>query len=76
MTSFADIELEEPRARVVNEPGLTHLSLGVDELEPALAAVVDHGGEVLDDTDIGVAVFVRDPGGQLIELLTSWDPPR
>ena len=28
-----------------------------------------HGGRVLDDTDIGAGIFVRDPDGQLIELL-------
>ncbi len=73
---FAGAEVVDPgRRRVVNEPGLTHVSLGVDDLDAALAAVEAHGGEVLADTNIGVAVFVRDPDGQLIELLTSWTPP-
>lgn len=72
---FADAE-PRPRAdRVVNEPGLTHVSLGVDDLDAALAAVEAHGGEVLDDTNIELAVFVRDPDGQLIELLTGWEKP-
>jgi hypothetical protein len=31
--------------------------------------VQEHGGTVLVDTDIGAAVFIRDPDGQLIELL-------
>lgn len=61
--------------RPVNQPGLTHLSLGVDDLGEALATVRDHGGEVLDDTNVGVAVFVRDPDGQLVELLTGWTKP-
>ena len=61
--------------RPVDQPGLTHLSLGVDDLGAALAAVRDHGGEVLDDTNVGVAAFVRDPDGQLIELLTGWTRP-
>jgi catechol 2,3-dioxygenase-like lactoylglutathione lyase family enzyme len=61
--------------RVVNQLGLTHLSLSVDDLPSALAAVEAHGGEVLGDTDIGVAVFVKDPDGQLVELLTNWDKP-
>ena len=55
--------------RAMNEPGLTHLSLSVDDLEQTCAAVAAHGGEVLDDTNIGFGVFVRDPEGQLIELL-------
>jgi hypothetical protein len=32
--------------------------------------VADLGGEVLADTDLGgIAVMIRDPDGQLIELL-------
>jgi len=61
--------------RGMDEPGLTHLSFGVDDLAGALAAVEEHGGEVLPDTNIGVGVFVRDPDGQLLELLTSWEKP-
>lgn len=62
-------------ARVVNQPGLTHLSFGVEDLGAAAEAVRAHGGEVLDDTNVGVAVFARDPDGQLIELLTGWQKP-
>jgi catechol 2,3-dioxygenase-like lactoylglutathione lyase family enzyme len=56
------------RARVVNEPGLTHLSVSCDVAD-VCARIADFGGEVLTDTDIGVAVFVHDPDGQLVELL-------
>jgi catechol 2,3-dioxygenase-like lactoylglutathione lyase family enzyme len=57
------------RPRVVNEPGLTHVSLSVDDLDGVLARVPEYGGEVLHDTHVGVGVFVRDPEGQLVELL-------
>lgn len=57
------------RARVLNEPGLTHLSLTVDDLAAACASVQEQGGEVLSATDVVAAVFVRDPDGQLIELM-------
>jgi catechol 2,3-dioxygenase-like lactoylglutathione lyase family enzyme len=60
---------EPSRERVMNEPGLTHVSLSVDDLDAVCARVTDYGGAVLDDTNIGAAVFVRDPDGQLIELL-------
>ncbi len=53
----------------MNEPGLTHVSLSVEDLAATCALVTEHGGEVLTDTDIGMAVFVRDPDGQLLELL-------
>jgi lactoylglutathione lyase len=57
------------RARTMNEPGLTHISLSVDDLDGTLARVPDFGGEVIADTNIGAGVFVRDPDGQLVELL-------
>jgi lactoylglutathione lyase len=56
------------RERVMNEPGLTHISVSCDVAD-VCARIADFGGEVLADTDIGLAVFVRDPDGQLIELL-------
>jgi catechol 2,3-dioxygenase-like lactoylglutathione lyase family enzyme len=59
------------RERSMAEPGLTHLSIGVDDLAAALARVEEHGGTVLPDTNLGMAVFVRDPDGQLIELLAT-----
>ncbi len=59
------------RQRSMAEPGLTHLSFTTDDLPGTLAAVAALGGEVLTDTDVGVAVMVRDPDGQLLELLAS-----
>ena len=59
------------RARDLTEPGLTHISLNVDDISATCATVVELGGEVLDDTDLGVAVLVRDPDGQLIELIAN-----
>ncbi len=59
--------------RSLNEPGLTHLSLTVDDLGVTLQRVRDLGGEVVESSDIKVAIMVRDPDGQLIELLTG--PP-
>ena len=57
------------RERVMNEPGLTHVSVSVDDIPATCRAAVEHGGAVLEDTDIGGAVFIRDPEGQLVELL-------
>lgn len=55
--------------RTMNMPGLTHLSVSVEDVQVTCAKVREHGGEVLEDTDIGAAIMVRDPDGQLIELL-------
>jgi catechol 2,3-dioxygenase-like lactoylglutathione lyase family enzyme len=57
------------RPRVLNELGFTHMSFCVDDLDGFLARVPEYGGEVLADTHIGLAVFVRDPDGQLVEVL-------
>jgi lactoylglutathione lyase len=55
----------------MNEPGLTHLSVNVADLPAVVARVPEYGGTVLTDTDLGVAVCIRDPDGQLIELLVG-----
>ena len=60
-----------PRQRTMDEPGLTHLSIGVDDPGAIAGRVGEFGGSVVEGTDIGVAVFVRDPDGQLLELLAS-----
>jgi catechol 2,3-dioxygenase-like lactoylglutathione lyase family enzyme len=61
---------EPARARGFAEPGLTHVSFTVEDLDATCAAVRRHGGEVLEDTNMaGFAVMVRDPDGQLLELL-------
>jgi lactoylglutathione lyase len=57
------------RERVMNELGLTHLSVSVDDIDATCHEVRAYGGEVLEDTNIGGGIFVRDPDGQLIELL-------
>jgi catechol 2,3-dioxygenase-like lactoylglutathione lyase family enzyme len=57
------------RERAMNEPGLTHISLSVDDVDATAARVPALGGEVLADTNIGFGVFIRDPDGQLVELL-------
>jgi hypothetical protein len=66
---FADRTPVAPvRPRAMDELGLTHLSLSCDVAQ-VVAQVEDFGGKVLTETDIGVGAFVRDPDGQLIELL-------
>lgn len=58
------------RDRAITEPGLTHVSFTVDDVAAACERVVEHGGEVLADTDVGgFAILVRDPDGQVLELL-------
>ena len=61
---------DPPRERSFTEPGLTHLSFSVDDVAASCKRVAELGGEVLTDTDLGgLAVMIRDPDGQLLELL-------
>ena len=55
--------------RTMAEPGLTHLSISVDDVRATAAKAVEYGGEIVEDSDIGLALFIRDPDGQLLELL-------
>jgi catechol 2,3-dioxygenase-like lactoylglutathione lyase family enzyme len=55
------------RARELNDPGLTHLSFAVDDLDGTLDRVPALGGQVVNRGTS--AAFVRDPDGQLLELL-------
>jgi lactoylglutathione lyase len=57
--------------RVMNEPGLTHLSLASDDLAATVDTVRANGGQVLENTNVGPAVLVRDPDGQLIEIVQA-----
>lgn len=66
---YADKETVARPQRTMDETGLTHISVSVDDIGQTCARVRDNGGEVLESTDIGVGIFVRDPDGQLIELL-------
>jgi lactoylglutathione lyase len=66
--------LAPSRDRTMNEPGLTHLSISVADIHETAALAADHGGEIKEQSDVGVALFIRDPDGQLIELLTKSYP--
>ena len=64
-----------PTPRPMNQLGITHLSLRVDDLDEVVRELVEAGVEVRDDTRIELpaaqtkAVFISDPDGALIELV-------
>jgi predicted enzyme related to lactoylglutathione lyase len=64
----------------MDQPGLTHLSLSVCDLPDVLAVVAGFGGSVVEATVSEQSAMIRDPDGQLLELLSdSWLavlPPR
>jgi len=53
--------------RVFNEPGLTHLSISVDDVSSVVDRIAEFGGLLV--TVLPGAAIVRDPDGQLLELL-------
>ncbi len=57
------------RPRTMNEPGLTHLSISVDDVRATAERVAEFGGQIIEESDVGAAILVRDPDGQLLELL-------
>jgi glyoxylase I family protein len=77
LLAFAAPSIEgggEPRT--MNQRGLTHLSLRVDDLDDTLATMRAEGIRVLDESEIRpggntAAIFVCDPDGTLIELVQS-----
>jgi len=66
--------------RVMDQIGLTHISLSVPDLPGVLARVAEFGGPVVEATVSAGAAMIRDPDGQLLELLPdgwlSALPPR
>jgi catechol 2,3-dioxygenase-like lactoylglutathione lyase family enzyme len=59
------------RQRTMNEPGLTHISVAVDDIRATAKKAVEYGGQIIEESDIGFALFIRDPDGQLLELLPT-----
>ena len=59
------------RGRSLDETGLSHLSISVDDIRATAARAVECGGEIVESSDLGLALLIRDPDGQALELLSS-----
>lgn len=71
LLTFSGYPAPEEAERGMVGAGLTHLSIAVADLAAAQAAVEDAGGKVVADPGGGFACMVRDPDGQLIELVNE-----
>jgi len=60
-----------PREWVSNEPGLVFVSLAVKDMASLLPQVPEYGGEILEDTRVSQAVCIKDPDGQVLELVAA-----
>jgi lactoylglutathione lyase len=57
--------------RVMDQVGLTHISFSVSSLGDVLQKVEEFGGAVVKGTVSKQSAMVRDPDGQLLELLSD-----
>jgi lactoylglutathione lyase len=80
LLAYSHRTLRVGSTRVMDQVGLTHLSLSVADLGAVLARVEDFGGSVVAGSVSDQSAMIRDPDGQLLELLAdSWLailPPR
>jgi lactoylglutathione lyase len=80
LIDYSKREVHAGTERVMDQVGLTHTSLSVSDLRAVLARVSEFGGSVIEETVTEQFAMIRDPDGQLIELLPdSWLanlPPR
>ncbi len=78
---FARPAAPPPRARVMNELGLTHLSFRVADMDAVLSGLRAAGESVVEQSIVrfpefqSAACFVVDPDGQLIELVQAPGDP-
>jgi lactoylglutathione lyase len=70
LIGYTDTPINPFQKRVMNDPGFTHISVSVDDIKATAAKAVEYGGSVVEGSDIELALMIRDPDGQLIELLT------
>lgn len=57
--------------RLLDQLGLTHISLSVSDLATILRKVPDFGGSVIAETVAAGSAMIRDPDGQLLELVAD-----
>jgi lactoylglutathione lyase len=80
LIDFSERKAQVRPQRVMDEVGLTHMSLSVSDLAGVLGEVESFGGPVVEETATEAFAMIRDPDGQLIELLPdTWLsalPPR
>jgi lactoylglutathione lyase len=80
LIDYSERDVHAGPERVMDQVGLTHISFSVSDLAGVLGKVAEFGGLVVDGTVSEGAAMIRDPDGQLLELLSegwlSVLPPR
>ena len=80
LIDYSNREVHAGPERVMDQVGLTHISFSVSDLGGVLEKVGGFGGVVVDASVSAQSAMIRDPDGQLLELLSdgwlSALPPR
>ncbi len=80
LLDYSGRQVQAGPVRVMDQVGLTHLSFSVSDLGEVLEQVESLGGSLVDGTASAQSAMIRDPDGQLLELLSdgwlSVLPPR
>lgn len=71
LMDYSKREVQAGSERVMDQVGLTHISFSVSDLAAVLEKVPKFGGAVLEGTVSEGAAMIRDPDGQLLELLSD-----
>jgi lactoylglutathione lyase len=71
LMDYSKREVHVGSERTMDQVGLTHISLSVSDLPGVLAQVPEFGGGVLEGSVSSAAAMIRDPDGQLLELLSD-----
>ncbi|MEM6106997.1 VOC family protein [Mycobacterium sp. 050272] len=71
LIDYSRREVHAGPTRVMDEVGLTHISLSVSDLAAVLAMVPELGGSVVEEAVSDMMGIIRDPDGQIIELVTD-----
>jgi lactoylglutathione lyase len=71
LLDYSGRQVHSGAERVMDQVGLTHISLSVSDLGDVLERVEDFGGSVVTGTVSAQSGMIRDPDGQLLELLSD-----
>ncbi|OBK27471.1 glyoxalase-like protein [Mycobacterium asiaticum] len=71
LIDYSAREVHAGGQRVMDQVGLTHISFSVSDVPGVLARVTEYGGEVVAGTVTNGSAMIRDPDGQLLELLAD-----
>jgi catechol 2,3-dioxygenase-like lactoylglutathione lyase family enzyme len=71
LIDYSKREVHAGSERVMDQVGLTHISFSVSDLGGVLKKVEEFGGAVVDGTVSEGSAMIRDPDGQVLELLSD-----